>query len=116
MGDISGSGTNKEFASSLRAKIGMPEPQNPQEQVQEVWTSLEEHLAAIQPAVDQIKTAADGIGDPELEKAIGEGVTALTEALETAVDGIEALEDVLMELGLVEDDELLEPRDPEADA
>ena len=107
--------SGKEFAKSLRARIGMPEPEEPKEKVQEVWTALEEQLAAIQPAVDQIKAAADGIGDPELEKAIGEGVTALTEALETAVDGIEAMEDVLVELGLVEDDELMEPEeDPEA--
>jgi hypothetical protein len=106
--------SSKEFANSLRARIGMPQPQAPQEKLQEVWTALQEQLSAIQPAVDQIKDATDEIGDPEIEKAIGDGVVGLTQALETAVDGIEAVEDILVELGLVEDDELLEPEAQQA--
>jgi hypothetical protein len=102
----------KAFQSSLRQRIGMPEPE---QTVADAWVAMEESLAGIQPQMEALLEAVKG--DPVVEKAVGEATVGIAEAFEGAVAAIESVEELLQAEGLVDpDDDLLEPDDHGPDA
>src|SRR3954470_16021573 len=105
---------SQKFSQSLRGKLGMAPP--PQEELaaklQESWTPLEESVAGIKEASDVLAEASKG--DPIVERAVGDGIMQLAQGLEGVVAAIEGVEALLVDAGLVEDDQLLEPASPAA--
>src|SRR5215212_11261459 len=113
---IEESGNSKEFAKTLRGRIGMPEPEDPGEQIQQVWDVLEEKLGVIPEAIDALKAGAEPFASDEHYGAFDEGLTALVEGIEVAVDAVGELESVLVELELLPEAELEDNAAPAAEA
>src|SRR4051812_33580879 len=101
--------TNQQFKGALRQRLGMAPPpeEQIQEQLQSAWVQLEEAVVQVKEASDVLAEAAKG--DPIVERAVGDATLSLATGLDGAVSAIETVEDLLIQAGLVSDDQLLEP-------
>jgi hypothetical protein len=69
----------RDFQASLRARVGLPEPENA---IADAWTQMEESLARIQPQMEALQEAVKG--SAEIEQAVGEATVGIAEAFEGA--------------------------------
>jgi hypothetical protein len=88
----------------LRDKLGMAP--SPGEKLQQAWSDLEEAIGVIADGTKQLQQEA---GDLDQQDAIAVGIEALATGLEGVLSAVGDFETLLVEAGVIEDDELLEP-------